>query len=202
MSQAIETSETSPIQVAFVNSDILKLPGRIGLTIAPGKKGVGLNVQWKRNLDIDLNRLKQEYQTDLLVCLLVKAELETAKITDLLPRAETMGMKTIWFPIVDLGIPCSIADFTTFIEVLLDAVRAGQTVVTHCRGGLGRTGTVVACCLVRLGYEPSEAIRLVRTVQAGAIETKEQQKFVTLCQRIWNSDRREILQDQSSKYSQ
>jgi ADP-ribosyl-[dinitrogen reductase] hydrolase len=54
----------------------------------------------------------------------------------------------------------------------------GHDVLVHCRGGLGRAGTIAARLLVELGMEPAEAIARVRAVRPGAIETPEQERFV------------------------
>ena len=55
---------------------------------------------------------------------------------------------------------------------------AGCDVLVHCRGGLGRAGTIAARLLVELGMEPETAIASVRAVRPGAIETSDQEKFV------------------------
>jgi len=48
------------------------------------------------------------------------------------------------------------------VDELLDAMaaleREGGRSVIHCRGGLGRTGTVAGCYLVRRGHSPADAI--------------------------------------------
>jgi protein-tyrosine phosphatase len=41
-------------------------------------------------------------------------------------------------------------------------VGQGEGVVVHCLGGTGRTGTVLACALRRLGLDADDAIRAVR----------------------------------------
>ena len=41
----------------------------------------------------------------------------------------------------------------------LDQIRRGVGVVIHCAGGRGRTGSVIGCILVGLGYQPEEVIR-------------------------------------------
>ncbi|MDQ0323699.1 protein-tyrosine phosphatase [Pararhizobium capsulatum DSM 1112] len=57
-------------------------------------------------------------------------------------------------------------------------VRSGRDVVVHCRGGLGRAGTIGARLLIELGMEPATAIRQVRAVRPGAIETSDQEDYV------------------------
>jgi ADP-ribosyl-[dinitrogen reductase] hydrolase len=54
----------------------------------------------------------------------------------------------------------------------------GLDVLLHCRGGLGRAGTIAARLLVELGVEPLTAIAKVREVRPGAIETRDQEQFV------------------------
>ncbi len=57
-------------------------------------------------------------------------------------------------------------------------LRAGNDVVVHCKGGLGRAGMIAARLLVELGVEPEEAIRSVRQVRKGAIQTPLQLDLV------------------------
>ena len=54
----------------------------------------------------------------------------------------------------------------------------GESVVVHCRGGLGRTGLVAARLLVELGESPVSALVRVRAARPGAVETVEQEKYV------------------------
>lgn len=63
---------------------------------------------------------------------------------------------------------------------LASALTAGARVVVHCKGGLGRAGTVASMLLLDSGATgvPDEAMRLVRAVWPGAIETREQEAFL------------------------
>ena len=69
---------------------------------------------------------------------------------------------------------------------LIDSELAGGGVVyLHCYGGIGRTGTVVGCYLVRHGTAPGEAIEAIRRLRAAggcadwpAPESEEQRRLV------------------------
>jgi ADP-ribosyl-[dinitrogen reductase] hydrolase len=60
-------------------------------------------------------------------------------------------------------------------------------------GGLGRAGTTASRLLVELGWSPDDAIRAVRKVRPGALETDEQEDFVHGCVAVPEAQR-----DQSS----
>ena len=61
-------------------------------------------------------------------------------------------------PIHDFDVP-SVADLRDTLDVVDAAVAAGKPVYIHCRGGWGRTGTVVGCYLVRHGLaNPGDAL--------------------------------------------
>ena len=54
-----------------------------------------------------------------------------------------------------------------------------QGVVVHCLGGHGRTGTMLACYLVRfLGVSGEEAIEEIRRMRPGSVETVEQEETI------------------------
>lgn len=174
----VETSDTHPIAVDFLPNPILNLPGKLGMTTAPGRIATGMDQCWERDLNQDLQRLRQHYGTDLLISLLEQREFEIIHTPHLFHEATAHGIQTLWFAIPDLSIPDEMEDFKGLIDRILAALQQGQTVVTHCRGGLGRTGLVVACCLVQLDYLPAAAIARVRQIRPGAIETKMQEKFI------------------------
>jgi len=64
------------------------------------------------------------------------------------------------------------------IGELADALLGGQSLVVHCRGGLGRTGVIAARLLIELGEVPSRALQRVRLGRPGAVETREQETDV------------------------
>jgi protein-tyrosine phosphatase len=95
---------------------------------------------------------------------------------------EVLRRNMLWFhlPIVDVSIPDERfeQEWDVAGEELRSILRRGLDVLVHCRGGLGRAGTIAARLLVELGMEPTKAIASVRVVRQGAIETSDQEKFV------------------------
>jgi len=61
--------------------------------------------------------------------------------------------------IEDTSLPGSPQHMETILNIIDAALAAGQTVYVHCWGGIGRTGTVVGCYLVRHGNTGSEALQ-------------------------------------------
>jgi ADP-ribosylglycohydrolase len=173
--KAARTSINSPIQVAWIE---LALPGKIGLTFAPGKKGESYSGSaWDRDLGVDLDRLKALYQVDLLVPLIEDHELIELQIPGLVVEAEARGIMVWRLPIPDGG-TVGYELVRPVVKLALAQTRAGKHVVFHCRGGLGRAGTLAACTAIGAGVEPEEAIRLTRVVRPGAIENRAQEAFV------------------------
>jgi protein-tyrosine phosphatase len=176
----VRTSVSSPLLVDFIES--LALPGRLGLTMAPGKKGPSYyGSTWDRDLDADMERLVSTYRTDLLVSLLEPHEYALLKVPDLLDRARERGMRVRHLPIRDVNVPGSEkrGEFSALVAEIVGELEAGHTVVAHCRGGLGRAGMTAACVLVRSGVGPDEAITTVRCFRKGAIETLEQERYTS-----------------------
>jgi len=83
-------------------------------------------------------------------------------------------------PIVDVSVPGPAFEATWGDAggKLRATLRAGGSVLLHCLGGLGRTGTIAARLLVELGVPRDEAIADVRRARPGTIETSAQEHHV------------------------
>ncbi len=174
----MRTSTDSPIRVDFVAAEHLGLPGRLGLTIAPGK--LDRAREWERDLDVDLAQLRDGYGATVLVSLMEPHEYELLGVPGLFDAARARGLFPLAFPIRDVRAPRpeQMPQFLALIGEVLAALRGGHTVVVHCRGGIGRSGTVAAACLVALGGEPALAIERVRAARVGAVEHESQEQWV------------------------
>ncbi len=63
------------------------------------------------------------------------------------------------FPIRDVSVPRDARYMNDILDAIDAALAAGRNVYVHCWGGIGRTGTVVACWLQRHGRGPDEALQ-------------------------------------------
>ena len=82
----------------------------------------------------------------------------------------------------DVDIP-PVAIMRTILGTIGGANAAGFGVYVHCRGGIGRTGTVVGCYLVEQGLKPEEALDKIPELRHGlpfrsSPETNAQRRFV------------------------
>jgi protein-tyrosine phosphatase len=184
MSGYEKTSESDPIRVDFLPPEALEVPGRLGMTLAPGKQSEGADGVWDRDLTTDLERLTEEYRVEVLVSLMEHVEYSYLEVPDLLQKAEEWGMEVIHLPIPDGGVPGdSEADrYVPLVEDVAERLEKGQTVVVQCRGGQGRSGMFAASVLVALGHPAVKALQIVRETRKGAVETPEQEERVHFLQ--------------------
>lgn len=96
----------------------------------------------------------------------------------LAPPAEAFGLQSLHFPISDMGIPASPKAVHRLCREILRAMDAELPVLVHCKAGVGRTGTILACCLVALGRTPEEALVELRRNHSSYIQTDVQELFV------------------------
>jgi len=172
------TSLDSPIRVDFVPGERLGLPGRLGMTLAPGKKGRGVAAMWARDVTTDLTALRDSFDAKHLVTLMEAHELERYGIADIFDVARAVGLVPHHVPIVDGSVPSSVEAMIDLVDDVVGALRRGECVVVHCLGGLGRTGTTAAACLVGRGLDADAAIAVVRHARAGTVENERQERFV------------------------
>ena len=158
--------------------------GRIGITLCLGKTDpAGLTGAWARDLDLDLDAIA-DWGATAVVSLITDQELDRLAVRDLPGAVRDRHMEWWHLPIQD-GEPPG-PDFEKSWEVageaLRDRLRAGFDALVHCKGGLGRSGTVAARLLVELGANPDDAIRRVRDARSPqAIETTAQEAHVAAC---------------------
>jgi protein-tyrosine phosphatase len=104
----------------------------------------------------------------------------------LFDQAYQLGRKVVHqrMPIRDYSIP-TISQMSRILDTIDEALADGHVVYLHCFGGVGRTGMVVGCYLVRHGMQAAAALdQIVRWRQSFSTEckmspeTEDQRKFV------------------------
>lgn len=89
-------------------------------------------------------------------------------------------------PIPDMSVPQSSGQMRGILDSIDAHTAAGETVYVHCWGGVGRTGTVVGCYLVRHGLPGEQALvrlaelfsRMPKSSGRESPETPAQREFV------------------------
>ncbi|MFM2056138.1 MAG: hypothetical protein RLY71_523 [Pseudomonadota bacterium] len=174
----VRTSLTHPLRIDEVA--VGPAGGRIGICLCPGKQGESLlGARWARDLDTDLAVIRH-WRADAVVTLIEDHEFDMLSVAALGPQVRASGIAWHHMPIVDVQPP----DYRFETRwrrsgpALLACLRHGGRVVVHCRGGLGRAGTVAARMLIELDTPAREAVARVRQARPGAIETSEQLDYV------------------------
>ncbi|MCD9087704.1 cyclin-dependent kinase inhibitor 3 family protein [Stenotrophomonas sp. SY1] len=176
----VRTSLSHPIRIAELA--VGTQGGAIGITFAPGKvQEVALTGSWARDIDTDLAAIRA-WGADYLITLIEPWEFEELRVQSLPERAAAHGLVWHGLPIVDGAAPDArlLDRWETLGPLMSRELVAGQKVVVHCKGGLGRAGTVASILLLDTGtaQDGDEAIGMVRQVRPGAIETLVQEVFV------------------------
>jgi hypothetical protein len=174
----VRTSHTHPLQIAEVRAS--PSHGRIGITFCPGKHDRFAHTgAWERDLGVDLDAIAA-WGAKLILTLVEPAELAELKVPQLGHEVRQRGIDWRHLPIADYSVPGESFEqqWVTHGREIRAMLRNGDDVLVHCKGGLGRAGMIAARLLVELGMDPAEAIRSVRRVRKGAIETPSQLALV------------------------
>jgi protein-tyrosine phosphatase len=175
---AVRTSQTHPLQIAEVSAK--PSYGRIGITFCPGKHDHFAHTgAWARDLALDLDAIA-EWGAKLVLTLVEHEELRVLKVPNLGEEIQSRGIEWRHLPIADFSVPTENFEQQWIMQgkEIRSLLRSGDDVLVHCKGGLGRAGMIAARLLVELGMDPKEAIRTVRQVRKGAIETSAQLALV------------------------
>ena len=137
-------------------------PGRLG-----GMPRPGIIDDLSRDLD-GLRRLG----VTILVTLEETLTVDVAAVT-------AAGIRPIHVPIVDMGVP-EVTSAIALCAQLAVALASGEVIAVHCRAGMGRTGTLLACQLIAAGQTPRDALDAVRSINPRCVQSDAQVDFLRL----------------------
>ena len=155
--------------------DFISLPG------IKGKIGMGHAPGYGSDRFGDFMSIKEQ-GISKIYCLQEEIELKylTNGEDDFQKRKEylsSIGIDFVSSPIGDFRIP-TVDQAKELTDSILSDIKEGKNILIHCMGGLGRTGTIAGCTLVRYGAAPEIAVMTVRNVRPGTLETDQQVEFV------------------------
>ncbi|NMT62304.1 phosphatase domain-containing putative toxin [Marinobacter orientalis] len=121
-----------------------------------------------QDLEYDLRALKRVGITTLIT------------LTETKPDTEALaeyGIENIWSPFRDMAAP-SITQAAGLCKMIQRLCDEGGVVAVHCRAGLGRTGTILACCLIWEGMAALDSLETVRRTEPRWVQSEAQVEFL------------------------
>ena len=118
---------------------------------------------------------------DTVLSLLTPEEEKDLDLSDEAGEVKVGGIEFKSFPIPDRQVPSSEAKLAESLEQVDTDLSRGKNVVIHCRQGIGRSGLVAACLLVKKGLDPSIAVETLSAARGIPVpETAEQRQCIDL----------------------
>jgi ADP-ribosyl-[dinitrogen reductase] hydrolase len=153
---------------------ILVSSGQVGLVMCPGRSDLRAG-----NLAADLDAVR-DWGAAVVLTLVESHELLVLGVPSLRAEVAARGMVSVHLPVRDMCAPDHRfeAGWKRVGPQLHNRLDAAERVLIHCRGGVGRAGTVACRILVEGGVAPAQALAMVRAARDGAVETAEQEAYV------------------------
>jgi protein-tyrosine phosphatase len=111
-----------------------------------------------------------------VVSLLEDHEAFEVGLNDEARLCEQYGLKFVSYPIVDRGLPATVAGFAEFTKRLYHEVAGGLNTVIHCRAGIGRTGLVAAGVLLHAAFDVDEAFKHISDRRGVEVPDTDEQR--------------------------
>lgn len=92
-------------------------------------------------------------------------------------QVREQGLIDCYQPVADFTAP-TLNQIDRMIRFIEGSVAGGKPVAVSCHAGIGRTGTILACYLVKKGRFAEEAMQEVAIKRRAGIETEDQKQAV------------------------
>lgn len=114
-----------------------------------------------------------------VVSLLTRDEEHDLDLDNEADQVRRQGLAFSSFPIPDRQVPQSESRVRELVEDVNRSLLSGRKVLIHCRQGVGRSGLIAACLLVRNGMSPGAAVESISSTRGVAVpETSEQRAWI------------------------
>ena len=149
--------------------------GQLWISHYPGKTGIkDKTIQ----AEMDLLELKKK-KINIVVSLLERKELKPLNVSTLFEIIKKHKFTHYYFPIKDKSVPRDITELNRLLNDLSLKIHQNKKILLHCNAGLGRSGLIAALLCKKLGVSENP-ISYIRKHRPGAIETKDQEKMISL----------------------
>jgi atypical dual specificity phosphatase len=103
-----------------------------------------------------------------------------------LPESWIKNVKYLHVPTEDFSAP-DMKQIDEAVEFIQNRLKNNEPVMVHCAAGIGRTGTILACYLVKYQkLSAKDAIQKVRKERPGSIQSESQEIAISLYHKFLN----------------
>ncbi|RYG67797.1 tyrosine protein phosphatase [bacterium] len=149
------------------------------------KLGIMPRPRGSEQLGAEMQALR-EAGVDTVVSLLVEVEVRELELEEEPAECRKHGLDFRQFPVRDRQTPSLDFDTLTFLKGLAQQLEQEQSVVIHCRMGVGRASLIAAATMVLCGTNPDEAFDVIRRARGCDVpDTPEQREWVTRFAKSW-----------------
>ena len=97
-----------------------------------------------------------------------------------LPESWIGDVNYLHVPTPDLGAP-DMDKIDEAVDFIHEKTNNNEPVMVHCAAGIGRTGTILACYLIKYQkYSAKAAIKQIRKKRPGSIQSERQELVISL----------------------
>ena len=183
-----------------VDNKKAKVDGVLGLCYCPGKNiSSGRdNKTHRNNLENDQKHFKENLCVNTIVCLLNKYEQKTLGVDkdNYIKLCSKLEIQLLFYEIDEMSTPKDPVE--SIDEVLLEnlvqkLIEFNGKIIIHCRGGVGRAGTIAALILIKLGFfdRTKEVLKYLRAIRnPRCVESKKQEDYII----NYNKNRKKLIE--------
>ena len=103
-----------------------------------------------------------------------------------LPESWIKNIKYLHVPTGDLSAP-DMEKIDNTVDYIHERIKNNEPTMVHCAAGIGRTGTILACYLIKYhGLSTKDAIDKVRKERPGSIQSESQEIAIGLYRKFIN----------------
>lgn len=144
----------------------------------PGKLAVAARPRGGDWLEDEIYQWRR-FGFDAILSLLTAEEERDLNLVQERTEARKQGLKFLSLPIPDRDVPQSETNLNETLRQTGSVLSSGKNLLIHCRQGIGRSGLIAACLLIRAGMSPGAAVEVISSARGVTVpETNEQRDWI------------------------